>query len=335
MRWYLARRLGQAVLVLWAAYTVSFLVLDALPGDAISSVLAGGLDQNALDPAQLDALRRQYGYDRPILVRYVDHLWGAMRGDFGASIATGRPVATILAEALPYTLRLASAALALAVLLGGGLALYATYTSRRWLRQLLLSLPAVAVSLPTFWVGLMLVQLVSFRLRLLPAFGDEGAATLILPAVTLAVPIGAMLAQVLAKSLLTALDEPYVQTARAKGAGRLRVHLRHALRNAALPALTMGGILVGNLLAGSVVVETVFSRNGLGRETVSAVTVQDIPVVQGVVLLGALAFVLVNLVVDLVYPLLDPRIVVATARPPDRGAPDEAEERPMKPRSAG
>ncbi|MEU8272470.1 ABC transporter permease [Sphaerisporangium sp. NPDC049002] len=318
MRRYLAGRVGQAVVVLWAAYTVSFLVLDLLPGDPVSA-MAGGADQAAIDPAQLEALRREYGFDQPIIVQYLGHLGRAVRGDFGDSVATGRPVISTLADALPYTLRLTAAALVLAVLLGGALALYATYTAHGWLRQLLVSLPALGVSLPTFWIGLMLVQLLSFRLRLLPAFGDEGAAGLILPAVTLAVPTGAMLAQLLAKSLLTTLGEPYVQTARAKGAGRVRVHLRHALRNAALPALTMAGVLVGNLMAGSVVVETVFSRNGVGRETVSAVTVQDIPVVQGVVVFGALTFVPVNLAVDLVYPLFDPRIVVAAARPRSTG----------------
>ncbi|GII55506.1 peptide ABC transporter permease [Planotetraspora thailandica] len=319
MRRYLAGRLGQAVAVLWAAYTISFLVLVWLPGDPVSAMAAGGLDQAAVDPAQLEALRREYGFDRPPLVQYLDYLGRAVRGDFGNSVATGRPVTSTLADALPYTLQLTAAALALAVLLGGALALYATYTPHRWLRQLLMSLPSLGVSLPTFWIGLMLVQLLSFRLRLLPAFGNEGAASLILPAVTLAIPTGAMVAQLLAKSLLTTLDEPYVETARAKGAGRIRVHLRHALRNAALPALTMVGILVGNLMAGSVVVETVFSRNGIGRETVGAVTVQDIPVVQGVVVFGALAYVLANLAVDLIYPLLDPRIVVTAAQPRSTG----------------
>ncbi|MEU8344327.1 ABC transporter permease [Spirillospora sp. NPDC048832] len=167
------------------------------------------------------------------------------------------------------------------------------------------------MSVPGFWAGLMLLQVFSFKARLFPAFGEGGPRGLVLPAVTLAIPTGAVIAQVLSKSLLTALDEPYVQTARAKGAGRARIHLRHALRNASLPALTIVGLLVGQLMAHAVVVETVFSRNGLGRVTASAVTAQDIPVVQGVVVFGALVFVLANLAVDLIYPLLDPRIVVA------------------------
>ncbi|MDV9176388.1 ABC transporter permease [Streptomyces sp. W16] len=314
MRRYAIKRLAQAVGVLWAAYTVSFLVLDFLPGDPVTAMASAGMDSGTVDPAQLAALRHEYGFDKPILVQYADYLGRAVRGDFGDSVSTGRPVSSTLADALPQTLQLTGAALLLAVLLGGGLAVVATYTSRRWLRQLLLSLPPLGVSVPTFWVGLLLVESFSFRLHWFPAFGNDGLRGLVLPALTLAIPTGAQVAQVLAKSLLTALDQAYVETARAKGAGRWRVHLRHALRNASLPALTVVGLLVGQLIAGSVVVETVFSRDGLGRVTAAAVTAQDIPLVQGVVVFGALIFVMTNLVVDLVYPLLDPRIVVASGR---------------------
>ncbi|MEU3613355.1 ABC transporter permease [Streptomyces sp. NPDC006872] len=314
MRLYVVKRVAQAIGVLWAAYTVAFLVLDFLPGDPVSAMAGAGADTGQVDPAQLAALRHQYGFDKPVLAQYADYLGRAVRGDFGDSISTGRSVTSTLAEALPGTLQLTGAALLLAVLGGGGLAVLATYTTRRWLRQLLLSLPPLGVSVPTFWVGLLLVELFSFRLRLFPAFGNDGLRGLVLPAVTLAIPTGALVAQVLSKSLFTALDQAYVETARAKGAGRLRIHLRHALRNASLPALTVVGLLAGQLIAGSVVVETVFSRDGLGRVTAAAVTVQDIPLVQGVVVFGAVIFVAANLIVDLVYPLLDPRIVVASSR---------------------
>lgn len=314
MRRYVIKRLAQAVGVLWAAYTVSFVVLDFLPGDPVTAMASAGMDSGEVDPARLAALRHEYGFDKPVLMQYADYLGRAVRGDFGDSISTGRPVTATLTDALPQTLQLTGAALLLAVLLGGGLAVVATYTSRRWLRQLLLSLPPLGVSVPTFWVGLLLVETFSFRLRWFPAFGNDGLRGLVLPALTLAIPTGAQVAQVLAKSLLTALDQAYVETARAKGAGRWRVHLRHALRNASLPALTVVGLLVGQLIAGSVVVETVFSRDGLGRVTAAAVTSQDIPLVQGVVVFGALIFVATNLLVDLVYPLLDPRIVVASDR---------------------
>ncbi|MEU9021180.1 ABC transporter permease [Actinomadura sp. NPDC048394] len=314
MRRYAALRLAQAAGVLWAAYTVSFLVLDLLPGDPVSAMAGAGADQAGVDPAQIARLRSEYGFDDPVPVQYVHYLGRALRGDFGDSVSSGRPVTSVIGDALPSTLQLVAAGLALAVLFGGGLALAATYTARRWLRQLLLSLPPLGVSVPTFWAGLMLVEIFSFRARLLPAFGNGGLRGLILPAVTLAIPTGAIVAQVLAKSLLGALDEPYIQTARAKGAGRPRIHLRHALRNASLPALTVVGVLVGQLMANSVVIETVFSRNGLGRVTAGAVAAQDIPLVQGVVVFGALVFVLANLIVDLVYPLLDPRIAAAGGR---------------------
>ncbi|MGW7424065.1 ABC transporter permease [Streptomyces sp. NPDC054813] len=314
MRRYVIKRLAQAVGVLWAAYTVSFLVLDFLPGDPVSAMAGAGMDSGQTDPGQLAKLRHEYGFDKPVLVQYAEYLGRAVRGDFGDAVSTGRPVTATLSDALPQTLQLTSAALLLAVVLGGGLAVVATYTSQRWLRQLLLSLPPLGVSVPTFWVGLLLVEAFSFRLHWFPAFGNDGLRGLVLPALTLAIPTGAQVAQVLSKSLLTALDQAYVETARAKGAGRWRVHLRHALRNASLPALTVVGLLVGQLIAGSVVVETVFSRDGLGRVTAAAVTTQDIPLVQGVVVFGALIFVATNLLVDLVYPLLDPRIVVASDR---------------------
>ncbi|MFJ9117251.1 ABC transporter permease [Streptomyces sp. NPDC102394] len=314
MRGYVIKRLAQAVGVLWAAYTVSFLVLDYLPGDPVTAMAGAGMDSGQVDPARLAALRHEYGFDKPVPVQYAEYLGRAVRGDFGDSVSTGRPVTATLADALPQTLQLTGAAMLFAVVLGGGLAVLATCTTLRWLRQLLLSLPPLGVSVPTFWVGLLLVETFSFRLHWFPAFGNDGLGGLVLPALTLAVPTGAQIAQVLAKSLLTALDQAYVETARAKGAGRWRVHLRHALRNASLPALTVVGLLVGQLIAGSVVVETVFSRDGLGRVTAAAVTAQDIPLVQGVVVFGALIFVTTNLVIDLVYPLLDPRIVVASGR---------------------
>jgi peptide/nickel transport system permease protein len=307
-RRYLVRRLAAAVGVLWAAFTVSFVVLYLLPGDPVATMASGGLDGEPLPPEQLAALRARYGLDQPVIVQYGHRLVAALTGDFGTSIQNGQDVRSAILEALPPTLQISAAGLLVAVLFGATTALVATYTRALWLRQLLMSLPSLAVSLPVFWVGLMLVQVFAFGLHLLPSVGANGAAALVLPAVTLGLPTGALVAQVLAKSLAQALGEPYVTTARAKGVGRAGIHLRHALRNAALPALTVLGYVVGNLLAGSVVVETVFTRPGLGRLTVAAVGVQDIPVVQGIVVFAAAVFVLVNLAVDLIYPLLDPRI---------------------------
>jgi peptide/nickel transport system permease protein len=305
---YLLRRLATAVGVLWAAFTVSFVVLYLLPGDPVATMASGGLDGEPLPPEQLAALRARYGLDQPVLVQYGQRLLAALTGDFGTSIQNGQDVRGAILEAVPPTLQISLAGFVVAVVFGGTVALVATYARVLWLRQLLMALPSLAVSMPVFWVGLVLVQVFAFGLGLLPSVGAGSPAALVLPAVTLGLPTGALVAQVLAKSMSQALGEPYVTTARAKGVGRAGIHLRHALRNAALPALTVLGYIVGNLLAGSVVVETVFTRPGLGRLTVAAVGVQDIPLVQGIVVFAAAVFVLVNLLVDLIYPLLDPRI---------------------------
>ena len=309
---YLGIRLLQAAGVLWAAYTVAFLVLYALPGDPVS--LLAGADANDITPEQLDALRAQYGLDRPLVVQYLDQLAAVLRGDLGRSLVSGRPVTEVIGEAIPPTAAIASAALVLAVVFGAGLAIAANYTRRGWLANVLLGLPPLGVAIPAFWFGLMLIQWFSFSLPILPAVGDRGPASIVLPAIALALPTGAMIAQLLSKSLATTLSEPYVDTAWAKGADRARVHLGHALKNAALPALTITGLIVGQLLSGTVVTETVFSRPGVGRVTAGAVQQQDVPVVQGIVLFAAAAFVIANLLVDLVYPLLDPRILGAGGR---------------------
>lgn len=313
MRRYLLRRVGQAVLVLWAAYTVSFLVLYALPGDAVE-VRLGADSGTDISPAQLAAMRSDYGLDRAWPVQYVTQLGRALSGDLGKSFDNGQSVRSLITSSLPATAAIAGAGLFLAVVFGGGLALWAAGTRHRRLSRFLLNLPPLGVAVPSFWLGLLLLDLLSFRIHLFPALGNDGLISVVLPAVTLALPTGAMIAQLLAKSLGSALTEPYADTARAKGASPTRVLLRHGLRNAVLPALTVSGLLVGQLLAGSVVTETVFSRTGLGRLTATAVTGQDTPVVQGLVIFGALLFVVVNLGVDLLYPLLDRRILLTSRR---------------------
>jgi peptide/nickel transport system permease protein len=308
---YLSRRLVQAVVVVWGAFTLSFIVLFSIPGDPILTMVAGGGEVSSATPEEIDALRAEYGYDRPLYQQYFSQLAGVVTGDLGRSIRSGEQVTTTIANALPATATLAVVALLLALLLGVGIALLATYTRTQWLRQVLLSLPAVGISLPTFWVGLMLVQLLSFTWHVFPALGNEGVQSLVLPAITLALPAAAMISQVLAKSMNDTLSEPYVETALAKGVSRARIHFRHAFRNATIAPMTVLGLVVGHMLAGSVVVETVFSRTGIGRITVIAVTNKDIPVVQGLVVFGAVVFVVVSLLVDVVYPLVDPRITTA------------------------
>lgn len=312
MAGYLARRLLQSAGVLWAAFTLSFLILYLLPSDPISMMVDGVAEAGTLDPAATAQLKARYGLDLPVWQQYLQSLRGAVGGDLGLSITTGRPVTGLIGTALPSTLALAGAALGLALLAGAGLAVATAWTRSRRLKAFLRALPPVSTALPTFWVGLVLVQIFSFGLRLLPAFGDSAPVHVILPALTLALPTGAVIAQVLGDALESTLHRPFIATARAKGVSRRRILGHHAFRPAAVNALTVAGVIVGNLLAGSVVVETVFARNGVGRLTQQAVLTQDIPVVQGVVMLCATVFVVINLAVDLAYPLLDPRISAAS-----------------------
>lgn len=307
---YIARRVGQGLVVLWAAYTISFLVLYLLPGDA-AALFAGGADQETVDPELVARLRAELGLDRPLWEQYLTALGRALVGDFGTSTQTGRPAADLLGEALPPTLALTGFAFVLSIVLGTALALAASLTRATWLRNLLFSLPPIGVSIPVFWIGLLLLQAFSFQLRLFPAMGDDGFVSLVLPAVTIAIPSGAFIAQLLSRSLRSTLAQPYVEVVRAKGAGEARVQFGHALRNAVIPTLTMGGVLVGGLLSGAVVTETVFSRLGIGRLVVTAVNNRDVPVVQIVVVFAALVFVVANLIVDLIYPLVDRRITLA------------------------
>jgi len=307
---YIARRIGQGVVVLWAAYTISFLILYLLPGDA-ATLFAGGGDQESVDPELVAKLRSELGLDRPLWEQYLVALGKALTGDFGTSTQTGRPASDLLLESLPPTLALTAFAFVLSVVFGIALALTASLARAKWLRNALSSLPPLGVSIPVFWIGLLLLQAFSFRLRLFPSMGNEGFESLVLPAITIAIPSGAFIAQLLSRSLRSTLAQPYVEIVRAKGASERRVQLGHAFRNAAIPSLTMVGVLIGGLLSGAVVTETVFSRLGIGRLVVTAVNNRDVPVVQVVVVFAALVFVVANLVVDLVYPLIDRRITLA------------------------
>jgi len=303
---YLLRRTGQALLVLWAAFTASFVLLQLMPGDA---VLIKFLNPDlGLGPEQIADIQAAYGTDQPVWQQYLHTLTQFLTGHFGYSLQAGVPVSQGLATSLPPTLRLASLGLLVALLLATGLALAASVVRLRAVRALLQSLPSLLVSIPVFWLGIMLIQLVSFRLGWVPVINPGPWQGLILPTLTLAVPISAPLAQILMRNLDAALAQPYVAVARAKGASQLHVLLRHAARNAVLPVLTMAGVLFGELLAGAVVTEAVFGLNGLGSLTQQAVGNQDTAVLQAVVMVSAAAFVTINLIVDLLYPWLDPRL---------------------------
>lgn len=303
---YLLGRVGQAVLVLWAAFTAAFILLQALPGDAI--LIKFQNPELGLSPDQIAEIRQSYGADSPVWSQYLHTLANFLTGDFGTSVQAGVPVGQSLLANLPPTVWLAGFGFALAVLLAVAIAALSSLAAFAWLRAAVQSLPSLFVSVPTFWLGIMLIQVFSFRLKLIPVINPGPWEGLILPVLTLAVPISAPLAQVLVRSIDEVSTHPFVAVARAKGASRAGVLWRHVARNALLPTLTIAGVLFGEILAGAVITETVFGLNGLGTLTERAVRNQDTAVIQAVVVLSAAGFVLVNLAVDLLAPVLDPRL---------------------------
>lgn len=303
---YLVLRIGQAVIVLWAAFTLSFLLLQMMPGDAVFIKFMGA--DFVLTPEQLAHIRESYGADNPPLERYFSSLINTLSGDFGYSIDAGVPVSALLADNVLPTFRLAGLGFVGAVLLSFVLAFLSYFSPFWWLRRFITALPSLFVAIPAFWLGMMLIQIFSFRLGLVPVINPGPWVGLILPVATLAVPISAPIAQILIRNIDDVMTRPFVAVARAKGASLRFAFWRHVLGNALLPVLTICGMLFGELLAGAVVTETVFGLNGIGRLTEAAVATLDVAVLQAVVLLSAACFVTINLVVDLFYPVFDPRL---------------------------
>lgn len=316
---YVLRRIGGAVLVLVLAFTAAYVMLTALPGDAVMARY--GNPDLGLSAEEIAEIRAAYGADRPVLVQYLDTVTSFLRGDFGHSVQSGAAVSALLSEALPSTLTLATLGLTTAVILAVAISFLATHGSLRHLgatralRAGLRGLPPLMVSLPVFWIGIMLIQVFSFQLGLVPVLNASPVQSLILPVATLAIPIAAPLAQVLIRSIDEVSAQPFVAVTRARGASTWWLVTRSIARNAVLPTLTMAGLLFGELVGGAVVTETVFGRMGVGQLTAQAVAARDTPVLMAVVVLSAAVFVLINLIVDLLYPVLDARLRTSGAAP--------------------
>ncbi|WP_029685628.1 ABC transporter permease [Tatumella saanichensis] len=303
---YILKRLGQGILVLWAAWTLSFILLQLLPGDAI---MIKFLDPSlGLSADQIAQMRKVYGEGVPVWQQYVTALSAVLHGDLGYSVQLGVPVTEVLSTNFPQTLKLIIPGFLLALVIGPGLAILAWLPGLKSLRHLLLSLPSLLVSLPVFWLGIVLIQIFSFHLHWVSVINPSPIGGMILPVITLALPIAAPLAQIFMRSIDQVITQPFVAAARARGLSQKRVLFRHVLRNASLPLLTVAGLLLGELIAGALVTETVFGLNGLGQVTQQAVDAQDVNVLQAVVMISALAYVVINLLADLVTPLLDPRL---------------------------
>lgn len=296
-------RLASALVVVLGVCTLVFALIHLVPGDPVEAML--GERAQAADRA---ALRSALGLDRPLWEQYWSYLSGLLRLDLGTSFLDQRPVAAILAERLPATLRLTAAALAIALVIALPLGVLAARFRGRAVDSAAMTLSLVGISIPNFWLGPLLILVFSLWLGWTPVSGDQAPLGIVLPAVTLGTALAAILARMVRASMLEVLGEDYVRTARAKGLGEAAVLWRHALRNAWLPVLTVIGLQLGGLLAGAVITETVFAWPGIGSLLVEAIKARDFPVVQGCVLLISLSYVVVNTLTDLAYAWIDPRI---------------------------
>jgi peptide/nickel transport system permease protein len=300
----LVNRLLGTIPVLLGVSVLVFFGMRLTPGDPVD-IMTG---QMALSPEQRDQIRHQLGLDRPVLVQFADFVWRAIQGDLGTSIRYRIPVTELILFQAPSTVELALAAMAFAVLFGGTAGLVAAFYQNRVIDHVIMVLAIVGLCLPSFWLGLLLILFFSLRLGWFPTSGSGGLEYLILPAFTLGFIYAATVARLTRSSMLDVLSQDYVMTARAKGLSERMVVLRHALKNALIPIVTVGGLQLGYLLGGAVIVENVFARQGLGNMTVNAILDKDYPVIQGTVLFVCVCIVMINLLVDLLYMLLDPRI---------------------------
>lgn len=300
----IGKRLFTILAVLWGAATLTFIAVKLIPGDPVA-ILSGG--DNVVDEAYRAVLIKQFGLDQPLWVQYLRYCGQALQGDFGVSYLYRLPVGSVISDAMHETLPLALGGLILALLLAITSALL---TAGRYgvMRTTVSWLELTLLSTPVYWIGIVLLSLFSFRLQWFPVTGNDGVMSLVLPVITLSLPIAAILSQVLRDGLEDALSQPFSLTVHTRGVSEIRLRFRHGLRHAALAASTLTGTLLASVLGGSVLTETVFGRAGIGQVTLSAIENRDMPLVLGVVMLSAFLFVVINLLVDALYLIIDPRL---------------------------
>lgn len=305
-RWPLIalRRIAEVFAVLWGAATLSFLALALIPGDPVDALLGPNVGAS---PALGETVRTDLGLGEPILVRYVMFLGRIATLDFGRSYRLGRDVTDLIGERISSTAQLALGAFAVAIALALTLAMVSSIGGRM-IRSVVGTVELIGSSAPSFWIGILAITVFSFGLGWFPSTGSAGFSALVLPSITLAIPIGCILSRVLREGIDHARAQPFDATIRARGVSRSGVVIKHGLRHATIPTLTLSGWALAGFLGGAVLIETVFARSGLGRLLVDAITTRDIPVVTAVVMLSALAFVLVNMLVDLLSLVVDPRL---------------------------
>ena len=296
-------RLLGAIPTLLITWTVVFGAMRLVPGDPVLLMLQG----TPVSDAAMGAARAKLGVDRPLAAQYVSFLVNAAQGDFGDSFRSRQPVTRLIAAEFPYTLQLALGGLAIGVLLGVTLGVIAGVWPNGWIDTVCMTLAVAGLSLPSFWIAMILIQVFATQLGWVPVLGT-GFDALILPSISLGLFIAGGLARLIRNSIIEVMAQDYIRTARAKGLTTVRVVAKHAMRNALIPPLTLLGIQFALLIGGAVVTETVFARPGIGRLLVLAVLEKDFPVVQGVVALTTAAYVLINVAIDIAYGIIDPRV---------------------------
>lgn len=311
-REFVLRRTLQALVVIFLSYTLTFFTLFVLPGDPIYNKLHSPL--NPLPPAAVKPLEHYYHLDYSPVHQFLLALQRLFTGDLGYSLVSGQPVATLLRQAIPQTLALAASGLVVAVALALVVALVAVFAPVRAARSVARLLPGLFLSVPSFITGFLVLDIFSFKLGWFSAIEAQGARSYVLPAITLGVAVTGPIAQVLIAGLSKAAAEPFVTVLRAKGVPPLGITARHILKNGSIPSITLLALTVGDLLAGAVVVETVFNLTGLGLITQQATRDQDTPVLMIVVVLVSTTYVVINLLTDLLYPVIDPRISITSPR---------------------
>jgi ABC-type dipeptide/oligopeptide/nickel transport system permease component len=301
---YIGPRLLISIPVILGVATLVFFMLHFLPGDPVMYMLSGmgGSEED------YQRLRTQLGLQDPVSVQYVRFITDLARGDLGDSIYLNRPVLALIRENLPSTFQLTLAAMGIAMLVGVTLGIIAAVKEHTWIDQATMALALGGVSIPDFWLGLLMIYFLAIRLRWLPITGQGGLQRLIMPATVLGLTAAGLVARLVRSSMVEVLRQDYIVTARAKGLRERVVLGKHALRNVLIPVVTVVGLQFGRLLSGSLIVETIFARQGIGRLAINAVLVKDFPLVQGTVLFIACVYVLVNLLVDFSYAVIDPRI---------------------------
>ncbi|MYD11695.1 MAG: ABC transporter permease [Chloroflexi bacterium] len=301
---YLASRLLQTIPTVFLVTVAVFLMLHLTPGDPAEVFLG---DKRST-PELLEKVREDMGLNRPLHIQYLSYMSAALRGDLGRSLQTNVPVMDQILTRLPWTIELAAAALLLAACVGVTVGIIAALRHNTVIDTLAMAFALVGISMPVYWSSLLLILLFAVRLRLLPAIGQGGLERLILPATALALVSAGSLARMVRSSMLEVLNQDFVLTARAKGVTERLVVVRHVLRNALIPVVTILGLMLGNMLSGAVITETIFARLGIGQKYVEAVLQKDFTMVQGTTLFIALMYVFVNIVVDMIYAFVDPRI---------------------------